>query len=707
MSLTYLGPTAREDDDQFMPKIDYIRGKNQLSGRYFYTNFNHPADLSLAESNLLALDTSGTGVRVQTLALNDTYTATPSLLLNTWFGYDRSAGHNNAGSPLGYVAAGINVAVPPGQQNIMNGVSVGGFFNFGSIWPGEYDCRGWRLREAVTWEKGAHELRFGGEIFHYGTPQANTYEETPNFSFSSALSGSDLSDFMLGAVTQFQQDGGLYYNYSSTEGSLFAQDNWRVMKKLTVNLGVRWDPYFPYTDIDNRIACYRPGEQSARYPNAPLGLVYADDPGCPRGGTNGKADNIAPRLGFAYSLSPNTVVRGGAGLYYTLPNTDQINGFASVAPFAPVFTLNGVNFQDPWGSAGIADPFPAAFVQGTPPPPSATFTLPIGLSGVFPGQYYLPTLATWNLRVERQVGKNWLFSVAYVANAGYHLSSNAVDRRDINPAVYVPGDSTVANTQSRRLNPNFSNISLYDTDFVSRYESMQLDVQRRLSRCVSLRANYTFSKLEDDFGENHCDGCGAAAVDPFDYHFDWGDSATNLPHVFHLSAVWQLPRIHDRGVASLLTNGWEVTAITNWQSGFPFTVFAGVDNSFSGIEWGTTLADFTGSNTGQANFGSRSHGLMAQEFFNASLFKVNALGTFGNSPVNGFPGPRLFDTDFAAIKNFKIRESMNVQFRAEFFNIFNNVNFGLPGTTIGTGSYGMLTEASDPRIIQFALKFIF
>jgi hypothetical protein len=265
----------------------------------------------------------------------------------------------------------------------------------------------------------------------------------------------------------------------------------------------------------------------------------------------------------------------------------------------------------------------------------------------------------------------------------------------------------VANTQSRRLNPNFSNVSLYDTDFVSRYESLQVDVQKRLSRGVSLRANYTFSKLEDDFGENHCDGCGAAPVNPFNYHFDWGPSATNLPHVFHFSAVWQLPGVKAKGAASTIVNGWEVTAITSWQSGFPFTIYAGVDNSFSGIDWGSTLADFTGSKIGQANFGSRSHGQMVQQYFNTSLFAVNAAGTFGNSPVNALPAPRLFDTDFAAIKNFKIRENTSVQFRAEFFNIFNNVNFGLPGNLMGTGSFGTLTEAYDPRILQFALKLIF
>ena len=703
--LTFLGPTAVQHDDQFMPKIDYITGKNQLSGRYFYTNFSHPPDLSLAEKNILALDSSGTGVRVQTISVNDTYTASPSLLFNTWFGYDRSTGRNLTGSPFSYPDAGIQIAVPPGPK-AMNGVCVDGYFCFGSIWPGEYDRNDWRIREVISWQRGRHEFHFGGEIYHLGTPEANTYEETPNFDFGSALSGSNLADFMLGAVTSFQQDAGVYYNYSGTEGSLFAQDNWRVNQKLTLNLGIRWDPYFPYTDAKNRIACYRPGQKSARYPNAPAGLVYGGDSGCPAAGTNGEHANFAPRVGFAYRLDQDTVVRGGAGIYYTLPNTDQVNGFTSVAPFAPVFTLTGVNFQDPWGSAGIPNPFPAAFGGGAVPGSDATFTLPVGIAGVFPVRYYLPTVATWNMTLQRQMGTNWLFTVGYVGNAGYHLSSNAVGRQQLNPAVYVPGASTVANTQSRRLNPNFSSVGFYTTDFVSRYEALQLDVKKRFSGGFSLGANYTFSKLEDDFGANHCDNCGASTTNPFNRAFDWGISTTNVPNVFHFSAVWQLPGLRTTGVAGILVNGWEVSGITTWRNGFPFTVFSGTDNSFTGVNWGTTRADFTGSKISQAAFGDRAHGQMVQQYFNTALFVVNAVGTFGNSPLNALQGPGLFDTDFAAIKNFNIRENIRTQFRAEFFNLFNNVNFGQPGFTIG-GGYGQITSAGSPRILQFGLKVAF
>lgn len=187
--------------------------------------------------------------------------------------------------------------------------------------------------------------------------------------------------------------------------------------------------------------------------------------------------------------------------------------------------------------------------------------------------------------------------------------------------------------------------------------------------------------------------------------------------MFHLSAVWDVPHAPVKGWASQIINGWELTGINSWQNGFRFTVYSGVNNSFTGV--GSDRADFTGTNINQAILGDRAHGQMVQQYFNTSLFTVNAIGTFGNAPRNLLENPGLFNVDMAAIKYFTISERMKVQFRAEFFNFLNNVNFTVPGlgsgnpnesaagTRVGTGSFGKLTVAADPRILQFALKFIF
>ena len=706
--LSFLGPSAKQTDQQFMPKVDYISGKHHLSGRYFYSKYTQPPDLAAGKANVLASDGNGVAVRLQTIAVNHTYSVSPSLLLSTWFGYDRSDGHSFSGAPFTFQDAGVNIVAPPGPPT-MEGVGVNGFFFITPGHPGVFDRNHWQLREVVTLNHGRHEFHFGGEIYHLGTPEQNTFFQTGFFTFGSAITGNSLADFILGQGANFAQSGGLFYNYGGFESSLFAQDNWRINQRLVVNAGLRWEPYFPYTDTLNRIPCYRPGLHSRRYPNAPSGLIYAGDPGCPDGGTKGEKFNFAPRLGFAYRIYKNTVIRGGAGLYYTLPNTDQINGFSSVAPFAPFFSLSNTSFNDPYGTVGMTDPFPAAFGGKSVPGPDATFSLPVGISGTFSTRYYLPTLGTWNLGIEQQLGSNWLLSLRYLGNGGYHLSSNALDSRELNPAIYIPGQSTEANTQPRRIDPNFSNVTLYPTDLNSRYHSLRVNVEKRLSKGFSVLANYTWSKAQDDAGP---------AVNPLDiHHFGWGNSFSDLPNVFHLSAIWVLPNAPIKGWASKITNGWEITGINSWQNGFRFTIYSGVDNSFSGV--GSDRADFTGSNISQAVLGDRSHAQMVNQYFNTSLFTVNAVGTYGNSPRNMLANPGLFNIDLAAIKYFPINERMKLQFRAEFFNLLNSVNFTVPGlgsanpdqsaagNIVGTGNFGKLTCAADPRILQFALKFVF
>lgn len=238
---------------------------------------------------------------------------------------------------------------------------------------------------------------------------------------------------------------------------------------------------------------------------------------------------------------------------------------------------------------------------GAPAPLKELFSLP-----VLPTRFrYLPTLGTWNLRIEQRLGSNWLLSLGYFGNGGYHLSSNAIGRRPLNPAIYIPGQSTEANTQARRIDPNYSALYLYPTDLNSRYESFQVNIEKRFSKGFSLLANYTWSKAQDDAGP---------VVNPFDIrNFGWGNSTADLPNVFHLSAIWVLPHAPIKGWASKIVNRWEITGINSWQNGFRFAVYSGVDNSFSGV--GNDRADLTGTDISQAILGDRSHGQMVNQYF--------------------------------------------------------------------------------------------
>ena len=704
--LTYQGPAAKQSENQFMPKVDWVRGKNQLSGRFFYTKYTQPPDTTQVKQNLLAMDPNANEVRVATVSLNHVYSATPSLLFNTWFGWNSQVGGSRSGDPTGadaltYPAAGVKIAGgAPGAPAAIEALNIGGYFNLQSGHFGNFDRGDWRIREVVTVEKGSHEVIFGGEVIRLRQDIANTNTQSGVFRFLNQLSGSNFVDFLLGDATNFQQGAGQYQDVRATEFSFFVQDNWRLSQRLVLNLGVRWDPFFPYQEIKNRVPCFAPGQKSQRYPNAPLGLIFGGDAGCPSGsGYDSSTSNLAPRAGFAYRINEKTVLRGGAGIYYTLPQTSQVNGTAATAPFSPRFLLTRVRLEDPYGSAGIANPFPSQYGGGSLPGPDFQFTLPVQISNNFARDFRLPTLGAWNMKLERQVGANWLLSGSYTGNGGYHLSSNQNGTREANPAIYIPGASTVGNTQARRRVQGISTASLFTTDYNSHYHALQLNAEKRFNVGVSLLANYTWSKTIDDYA------AGGTSTNPFNRNFDHGLSLDDVPHIFHFTAVWALPGPKSHGPVSRLLKGWELTSITTWQSGFPFSVFSGLDNSFSGV--GSDRADFTGTSLSQARLSGLSHAQEIQKFFATSLFAPNAIGSFGNSGKNILRGPRLFDTDLGLIKDTNITERTKVQFRAEFFNVFNNVNFGNPGSTFGNPGFGKITSASDPRILQLSLKLVF
>jgi hypothetical protein len=517
-----------------------------------------------------------------------------------------------------------------------------------------------------------------------------------NFSFSGQITGDGLADFLLGEAASFRQGGGEFKDLKGTTWSFFLQDNWRATQNLTLNLGVRWDPYFPYYDRQGRVVCFQPGQKSQRYPNAPVGLIYGGenhDPGCPVGGSENNIWNIGPRLGFAYRLTGDnkTSLRGGAGFFYTPPQSSQFNPFTNIAPFAPTFIFNGVRFDDPYASAGIPNPFPEQYgptVRG----PEATFTTPAAIRAYFSEDWRIPRLATWNLIIERQIGSTWVARAGYYGNKGTYLSFNG-PFREVNPAVYIPGASTVGNTQARRVYSDFSNVGEVQSSNNSHYNSLQFNLEKRFANGLSLLANYTWQKTIDDFGWTNS----------ANRRYDYAVSNDDVTHVLKFSNIYELPRFGLSGFAGRLLNGWSLNSIVLWQSGFPFSIGSGVDNSFTGI--GRDRADFLGGEA-QLSYG-RPHGEMIQEWFETSLFAVNAPGTFGNSGRNNLRGPHFFNTDFSVIKDTRILENTSLQFRAEFFNIFNNVNFNGPVTNRSSGQFGRITSAQDPRILQFALKLVF
>jgi hypothetical protein len=354
-----------------------------------------------------------------------------------------------------------------------------------------------------------------------------------------------------------------------------------------------------------------------------------------------------------------------------------------------------VLFQDPYGSAGVANPFPAQYATNAPSA-NANFPQPVSLSNTLPRNMKIPLITTWNIALERQLANDMQLRVAYVGNKGTYMGPSDFyqNARELNPAVYIPGASTTSNTQARRLNPSLGSITQIPNEHNSHYNALQVALNKRFSHGFTLLANYTWSKTIDDFGW----------ANPYDREFNHGISNDDIPQLFKLAGVYQFPKAPVSGFVDRVVNGWELTANALWQGGFPLTITSGVDNSLSGI--GRDRADFLG---GAAQLDSgRSHAQMIAQWFDTSKFTVNALGTFGNSGKNILRGPHLFNTDLSLLKNVKMYERVSMQLRFEFFNAFNNVNFNNPATTVSnTASFGRLTSAGDPRILQAAAKIIF
>ncbi len=690
---------SKEDEHQFMGKVDYNLRKHQISGRYFFTDYKRPA--VIPSENILAATGNGNAVRVQNVSVNHTFTARNNLLFTSTFGLNRQRGGSSSSAPFSFPDAGVKIAsakesalaAPPELI-----VSVTGAFSISTNHLGAFDRGDFTIRENVTWIKGPHEFHFGGEAVRVSNHITNTFRMDGNFTFNGQITGDGLADFMLGRASAFGQGGGEFKDLKGTRWGFFAQDNWRVNQNLTVNLGVRWDPYWPYYDRSGRVICFSPGAKSTRYPNAPAGMLYGGDnhdAGCPTGGSDPNIWNIAPRIGFAYRLTADnkTSLRGGAGYFFTPIQSSAFNPFTNIAPFAPGFSFTDVSFDDPFGSARVTNPFPSQYGPRVPGP-EATFVTPTELRAVFSPDFRTPLLTMWNLNIERQIGTNWVARAGYVGNKGTYIFAAAEAGRELNPAIYTPGTSTISNTQARRLYQSYSLIGLYESGNNTNYHSLVLNLERRFSKGLTVLANYTWSKKIDDYNW----------VNPNNRRFDYGLSREDVPHNFKFSNVWQIPTMHMPKALSAVANGWEVNSIITWQSGFPFSVAAGRDNSLTGVN--RDRADFLG---GQPNLGQgRAHGDLVARFFDTSLFVQNGAGTFGNSGKNIIRGPRYFNTDFGLVKNTRITERATVQFRAEFFNAFNNVNFNGPNSNLSGGAqFGRITSALDPRIMQFGMKFLF
>ena len=616
---------------------------------------------------------------------------------------------------------------------------------------------------------GTHTVKVGGQ-YHYNQLEENlsnvangNYFFGSNFSGQASETGNDFVDFLVGAPSQFVQ-GQSYPSYGRNfYFGLYAQDSWRIKSNLTFNYGLRYDVSAPWHEKFNQIQTLIPGEQSVVFPGSPLGWVFPGDPHVPNSLAPTRWNNFAPRLGLAYSFGDHegmlgkvlgkpgtTSIRVGWGMFYTsFEGATDFNEIGD-APFGNYTGQNQSTFAEPFRNRASGMPIPNLFPVAPPPKnfsaknpascPAGSTVCPytnlidfynafgtIGSSPAFYNKNTLPYAENYELSIQRQITGADLLTVSYVGTQGHHLlasmSANpgipsiclAFAAAGCGPGgennIYTLGGITSAGTRGPFSTPYrntpvngsyivpFGNDSYFITNGQSSYNSAQISWKHRSQRSQFL-LGYTFSKSLDNssgYGEQ---------VNPFNPKLSRGLSAFDSTHNFVFSYSYLLP-IDKLPGPNRLTHGWQISGITRFSTGLPITIVETDDRSLLGTAFGGPIVlpiDTPNLVAKVQTFNPRKNGEL---FFSTSSFAPEALGQLGNASRRFFHGPGTNNWDFAALKDTQLTERMNLQFRAELFNIFNHAQFLNPSGLFPSASFGQVTQAQPPRIGQLSLKLNF
>ena len=682
------------DDTQYLVKVDHIfTENNHFSVRYFYDedNFQRPfnAPTGFYAENLF---------RNQNLVLNDTQVFSPTFTATFFASAGRYARTQIPVAPGLRTLQSFGQEVPLGTEvPIFPGIrdNISGFVDIFSGGALRQDSTSFEYKASAVKVWGAHTIAFGSG-FERTRIDANDYSYTPgDNTFNGQYSGSALADFYLGYESNFFQDNGRTFYLREDRPSIYVQDDWKVNKAFTLNLGLRWEPWLPPVDLNGSLTAFVPGQQSTVAPGAPKGLLFPGDKGISDTVFHHNWNDYAPRVGFAWDLGGNhkTVVRSAYGIFYSFPEGLLYQRTDAMQPTDLYLNIPGpIQFTTPYANYAGGDPFPRAHISSSQFA-NYQFLLPVS-GGTLDPSSRVGYTQNWNFTLEHQFAGNIALSVAYVGNHALNIMGS----RQFNPAIFGPG-ATTGNENSRRLYPGLAAVELASSYVYEEFNSLQVNATRRFSTGLTLLTNFVWSKTIDDTS-SATEG-NAGPPNPFNFASARGPADFDQEYRFALSANYVFPRANVTGFASLLINNWQLDTITTLQSGLPFTLTSGTDQSRSGI--GNDYADYV---PGQSL--ARPAGVsQVLEYFNTAAFAPAAIGTFGDTGRNILRGPSFFDMDVSLHKNFLFTERWRLQFRAEAFNVENRPNFQNPQSARNSGTYGQITAAYDPRVLQFALKLLF
>ncbi|HZQ55201.1 MAG TPA: TonB-dependent receptor [Bryobacteraceae bacterium] len=694
---TYTGSApAPTNDDQGILRVDHqFTASNRLSGTLFLDRSSLLTPFASA-TQIPNYANSATTYSQNNIVIADTWSVLPTVLNEARASYTLNRYANTSlihtsWSDLGsQVVLGAQPARPPQ-------IFLTGYFQAGTYGDDTMPQRTEMLSDTVSWIHGGHSIKAGGLY------QWNQFVETGNWlgagqiRFTGSFTKNAFADFLLGDANSFRQNNGLNRNFRSINTGLFIQDDWKVTRRLTLNLGLRWEVDPPYTSRNDALGTFEFGVQSQRFKTAPLGLLFPGDPGIPRGVAPTIWTDFAPRLGLAYDVFGNgrTAIRAGYGIYYATGMANLTSNLQN-QPFIVDVTLNATtSLVNPWASVKAVSPYPY-----TLNPASPVFTYPLTANYLGEG-FSSPYVEQYSFAVQQQIGGTMDLQVAYVGNSSRKLFL----QRDANTPVYR-ANATTANLNSRRpyLPSIFGGIYETETAANANYNSLQVTLTRRFARGFSLLANYTYSKSIDTLSDDPTSISAVSFVSSNNFALDRAVSNFNTPHVFSLSWVWQAPPVHNMGwMGRAVLSGWKLDGLMTAHSGQPLNILSGVDANVDGVT--TDRPDLIGD--ASLNSG-RSRAAVISQYFNTAAFaQVPSGRLYGTLGRNALYGPAAVNWNVSAFKDIPLLERAHLEFRTDFFNIFNQVNLGNPNLTVTSSSFGRITSAAAPRILQFGLKLLF
>src|SRR5579871_5326979 len=674
-NLNYVSsPIERDREDHFDLRLDHhLDAADELSIRYSFGDRDLYEPFSASSG--VAVPGFGNDVprRAQNAVVSHTHTFTPNLLNEFRLGFDRiSSGvfQQNINSNLNQ-QVGLPTISSNSRDNGLSQVQINGFSTLGDEPnnPQHSASTIYQLLDTVTWSRGRHLVTAG---FDLRLLQQNAFrdEESRGFLEFLGLTGNALAEMLLGlpSLTGVARLDNAEHLRTHSEYGL-VQDTWRARTNLTLTLGLRYEYNSPPVDAFDRANLYDPKTQS---------LVQVGTGNIPRGGSEPDRNNFAPRVGLAWRPGHGeTVVRAGYGIYYDQGSLATGEGLY----FSPPYFNLQVFF--PFGQIplSLSNPFPADFPI---PVPSSALAIQRNLRTAYTQQ--------WSVSLQQEIGRDAVVELAYAGSKGTKL----LGARDMNQALPSPAANNPRPVQQ------FADIDVLESRGDSIYHSLQTRFQQNLHHGLTALASYTWSKSIDD-GSSFFSSAGDANFpqNSYDTRAERGLSNFDMRQRLSLSYSYNLPL--GKG---LLRGGWQTLGIWTFQTGRPFTVdlLPGLDNSNTG----DSILGFGGANNRPNLVGSaKLSNPTPSQWFNTQAFALPAFGTFGNAGRNIVTGPGFQSINVSIIKNTRLSEHANFQFRAEAFNVANHTNFDLPNIFFGTPAFGSITSAETARRIQFGAKILF